>query len=619
MKEDALVKESYSMDKFLSSKAEINKPDYDKLTVIIPYRYSENNPEDIENLNLILNYLKFIGVNHIIISEEDEYSKADDLLSALDIIFDDLQVLFTRSITSFNKVIAINNAVKKCSTPYVAIMDYKILVPKESFDRALSLVDSFYDFVYASNDYFKKIDNKINLMQNFDFEKINAKEEYSLRYSNILLCKKECLMNIGAYNPLFKNDCFLDMEVLLRIIVSEYDLFYVNDYSYHLNYSEVLSDEDLNIFVSQYNLTKFNDINVLINHNLDLYSNSHIFDKKDYKEIPPEYLISVIIPIYNCESFYIDRCINSLRNQTLGFENIEVIFVDDGSIYPSSVKILKKYVEEYENVKLISLDLNSGPGIARNAGILEASAKYITFLDYDDYFVNDICEVYYENMDKEDIDVLITNPIDFTLNSPKLENWDFLNFRQNEITIKNFSENADIFNLSSLIGSRAYRKDFLINNQLSFLDYRIYENLLFNEQTLFEAKGIKLINVASIVHGYRNNTNENFKSNSLKYNFNLLMDSIKSLNECYRLYLKYGIEIIIKENFKNIVEKWIVDCFFKNLLTKDEIRIVVNECYPLFIHFDGSFSANVFNELSKEIISRNYGGVYSIHEKNYQK
>ena len=53
------------------------------------------------------------------------------------------------------------------------------------------------------------------------------------------------------------------------------------------------------------------------------------------------YLISVIIPTYNCEK-YIRECLDSIVNQTLGINNIEVIVVDDAST-DNTYEIAKEY------------------------------------------------------------------------------------------------------------------------------------------------------------------------------------------------------------------------------------------------------------------------------------
>ena len=41
--------------------------------------------------------------------------------------------------------------------------------------------------------------------------------------------------------------------------------------------------------------------------------------------------ISVIIPCYNVAK-YVERCFESLKNQTIGLEQMELIFVDDASV-----------------------------------------------------------------------------------------------------------------------------------------------------------------------------------------------------------------------------------------------------------------------------------------------
>lgn len=617
MRQDALTKESYSMDDFYQANVKINAPDYNKLTIIIPCRYSEENIGDIKNLNIILNYLKFIGVKHIIISEEDEYSKIGNYLSEFEDIFEDLQVVFTESDNLFNKSIAINNGVKKCTTPYVAIMDYGILVSKESFDNALSLVDSFYDFVYASNNYFKKIDDSNVLINGFDFDNIDTNEEYDLKYSNILFCNRKHLMDVGGYNSLFEKNYLLDMELLMRIVLSEFSLFFVNNNSYLLNTSNDVSDKDVNTLISQFNLSKFNELDILINQYKNIYMNSITFQTDEFKFNSSEYLISVIIPVFNCEFFYIDRCISSLKNQTLGFENIEVILIDDASIYPSSVSIMKSYAEKYDNVKVISLDLNSGAGVARNEGILNATSEYITFLDHDDYFVNDICEIYYRNMVEEDLDILITNFIDLTGDVPKISDWSFLNLNNSEKTIENYSEDLNIFSIDPVIGSRAYRKDFLIENQLFFTNHKISENLIFNNQTFFDAKKIKLINTPSIIYDYRDTPNINRKSTNLKQDFSLLISNLQSYKECYNLYVKHNVELALLNNMKEIIDYWIKTFFFKIKFSREEIRAIVDEGHDLFVIFKDNpqIIDDAYYRLYNAFISKNYDEAYEINQK----
>ena len=89
-------------------------------------------------------------------------------------------------------------------------------------------------------------------------------------------------------------------------------------------------------------------------------------------------LVSVIIPVYNCEK-YIERCIDSLLEQT--YKNIEIILVDDGSTDNSGM-LCRKY--EKHNLIYVRQD-NQGPSAARNKGLSLMSGEYVTFVDADDY------------------------------------------------------------------------------------------------------------------------------------------------------------------------------------------------------------------------------------------
>ena len=89
--------------------------------------------------------------------------------------------------------------------------------------------------------------------------------------------------------------------------------------------------------------------------------------------------------MHNAEAFLVG-CIESVLAQT--YENWEHILVDDCSSDKSS-EIVKNYADKDNRIKLISLEVNSGAGIARNEAIKTATGDYIAFLDSDDLWAAD--------------------------------------------------------------------------------------------------------------------------------------------------------------------------------------------------------------------------------------
>ena len=90
------------------------------------------------------------------------------------------------------------------------------------------------------------------------------------------------------------------------------------------------------------------------------------------------YKISVITPIYNCEK-YLRNAIQSIMNQSIGFQNIELILVNDNST-DNSKEIIEEYCEKYENIIGVHLPKNSGQcGRPRNVGMEISTAPYLVF------------------------------------------------------------------------------------------------------------------------------------------------------------------------------------------------------------------------------------------------
>lgn len=117
----------------------------------------------------------------------------------------------------------------------------------------------------------------------------------------------------------------------------------------------------------------------------------------------PEYKATVIVPVYNVERF-LRGCLKSLTEQTIGFENIEVVLVNDGST-DNSEAVCCEFADKYDNVFLYSKE-NEGLSKTRNYGLARSHGKYIFFLDSDDKLradtvksVTDFFDTVYDEVD----------------------------------------------------------------------------------------------------------------------------------------------------------------------------------------------------------------------------
>ena len=95
------------------------------------------------------------------------------------------------------------------------------------------------------------------------------------------------------------------------------------------------------------------------------------------------YVFSVIMAIHNTGR-YLDESIGSLLNQTIGYENIQIILINDGST-DNSEEVCLKYKNLYNNIIYDKIK-SSGVSKARNVGMSFAQGEFINFLDPDDFW-----------------------------------------------------------------------------------------------------------------------------------------------------------------------------------------------------------------------------------------
>ena len=92
--------------------------------------------------------------------------------------------------------------------------------------------------------------------------------------------------------------------------------------------------------------------------------------------------ISIVVPVYNAAD-YIEQTISMVQKQT--YTDWELILVEDCST-DDSRKVLKELESKLQDsrIRAIYKEKNEGPALARNKGTLEATGRYLAFLDADD-------------------------------------------------------------------------------------------------------------------------------------------------------------------------------------------------------------------------------------------
>lgn len=125
-----------------------------------------------------------------------------------------------------------------------------------------------------------------------------------------------------------------------------------------------------------------------------------------------QYKISIVTAVYNVEPFLAEM-LESVVNQTIGLEHIQLILVDDGST-DGSGKICDEYATKYpENITVIHKE-NGGVSSARNEGLKHVKGELVNFLDSDDKLSeNALKEVYAFYQKHKDETDLIAIPLRF--------------------------------------------------------------------------------------------------------------------------------------------------------------------------------------------------------------
>lgn len=244
----------------------------------------------------------------------------------------------------------------------------------------------------------------------------------------------------------------------------------------------------------------------------------------------------MIIPVFNSDDC-LDVAVNSVINQTIGFENIELIIVDDCST-DNTLDVIKDYEKKYPNVKGIFLEKNNGgAGIPRNIGIRQASSKYLMFMDADDEYEKDACELFYNKIVETNADYVFSEWTFVAGDKTSKTTHPFLKEEQ-VLTFEN-GENIKEYYKYYRGGMCAaiYNKEFVLNHDIK-CHKELGEDGYFTLTALFNSKKVVFIEY----NGYYNKLRDSDEKKSVtnvrnEKMFNSRKKSIYLFND---LLDKYG-------------------------------------------------------------------------------
>lgn len=202
--------------------------------------------------------------------------------------------------------------------------------------------------------------------------------------------------------------------------------------------------------------------------------------------------VSVIMPTYNVEK-YISQCLSSLVGQS--YENFEVICVDDGS-NDKTISIIEEYIQKDQRIRLMKLPHCGKAGIMRNYGIREAKGEYCLFLDGDDFFESDLIGHTLSKARTDDADICLFDARIYNEKTQMYKEPDYMLKREYIPDVLPYEGKSFPYVLNISTGcpwTKLYRRSFIIQNNLEFMDLQRSNDLYFVSVAMVLASRITIL------------------------------------------------------------------------------------------------------------------------------
>jgi len=192
--------------------------------------------------------------------------------------------------------------------------------------------------------------------------------------------------------------------------------------------------------------------------------------------------VSVVIPVYNAAD-HLGECLESLVGQSIGFDRIEVLAVNDGST-DGSGELLDSWAARHPNIRVFHQPNSGAPGGPRNRAIDAATGEFLFFADPDDYLGPEAFERMLAAAERNGSDVVLGRIRGVGRNAPKA-------------AFARSVERGDVHTTDvvwSLTAHKLFRRSLVVDSGLRFAEgVRLAEEQPFVVPAYFLARAISVV------------------------------------------------------------------------------------------------------------------------------
>ena len=317
-----------------------------------------------------------------------------------------------------------------------------------------------------------------------------------------------------------------------------------------------------------------------------------------------KYKISVVVPTYN-SGLFLNAFFDSMMYQSIGFENIQVIFVDDCSDDDYTLYLLELFDKNFSNVKSIFLDENNGfPGKGRNLGIGLSDAQYIIFSDHDDTYNPKAFEVMYNSAIENNADMVITN---YYKVFPDMREPVKTVFNGENIIVEDVEDDTRLFSIDPAIWCKLFRKEFLIDKDIAFLEGMLAEDMYFFIVSLFKSsRTVYLDDFYSYNYNIRNV--EGDKSTIHIRNKKYLGKMIEGYYEIDKFLTENDLTKYYSQIFNMHFVYWITSLVVSDISDEEKRDLIshINELLKKDVKLVPGFDERLYSNLTQPILDDDY-------------